>query len=1060
MGTHAAITRTLFWGESGLGKELFYLIGWSAIAIAIAGIAHHVLKYRRARSLPTPLDWASAMKSLVSALMTHRTVRRRDSFAGFTHAGVFFGFVLLFLGTITITLDYDIVRPIWHASFWTGAFFLGFKLTMDAAGLAATLGLGALIVRRAWFHLPKLVYLRTYRGETELRPAARRWQAEDWAFSLALLFIFLTGFLEAALRNAMDRPTWALQWEPVGHALGNALLLLHLRPQSMRTLRVVNWWVHGMAALTFVAALPWYKAKHMLAALGSLAARDPLTLARLPAVPKDAARPGVATMADFTWKDMLDFDACTRCGRCHEACPAQAAGLPLSPRDLILDLRAHNERVQGRSLDGPSLLGTVIAPETLWACRTCGACQEICPVGIEHPVKIVKLRRQLVEQRQMDPLLEQTLAAIGNTGNSFGESARQRSAWTRALPFEVKDIRREAAENLWFVGDYASYDPRNQAVSRAFASLLHVARVDFGLLHEGERTAGNDVRRVGEEALFESLAEHNLAQMAGARPFSSIITTDPHSFNTIRNEYPELGRVAPIRHYTQVLRELLESGRLKVVNPLGLSVTFHDPCHLGRLNKRYDDPRKVLELIGCRLVEMPRNRDNSFCCGAGGGRIWMADPPGKKKPSQLRVEEAAALGGIDVFVTCCPKDLTMFEDARKTSGLEQAFVVEDIAELVARAINLNTLQLHDVPRLIESISKAVAEIVVERVAERVTQLLGTGSSSEGVRSIAPRLGAEAPSESEPPREALDTEGAPVAAPPVLELRAKESDVLSAQGEWLIQPVPPAVFPAYLPPAKAGRRLLVAVKHVARLGDEIAFESDGRHLRPELLEYQLNEFDDTALEQALRTGESLGGCEIVVVTVGPPEAEATVRKALAKGAHRAVRVWADSLADADPIMIARMLSGVALAEQPDLVFCGVQSSDQANGATGSALAALLGLPCAAVAVETHWDGSERLQVTRELEGGLRHRFVIGVPAVLTIQSGANMPRYATMRMVKEAKAKPIAEIDAAAEATAYEAASLSALQHPSVTRATMLVGNPDELAEQIFGLIQSKIGGAS
>ncbi len=1054
MGTHAAITRTLFWGESALDRGIFYFIAWSAIAIAIAGIARHVVKYRRGRSLPAALDWAAGVKSLVTVLLTHRTVRRRDRFAGFTHAGLFFGFVLLFLGTSTITLDYDIVRPIRHASFWTGGFFLWFKLTMDAAGLAAILGIVALMLRRAWFHLPKLDYLRAYRGETALPVAARRWRVEDWAFSLALLFIFLTGFVEAASRNAMDRPAWALPWEPIGYALGNALLFLHLQPQALRTLRVVTWWVHGVAALTFIAALPWYKAKHMLAALGSLVARDPLSLARLPPVPKDATRPGVAAMADFTWKDMLDFDACTRCGRCHEACPAQAAGLPLSPRDLILDLRTHNERVQGSASEDPPLLGTVIAAETLWACRACGACQEICPVGIEHPVKIVKLRRQLVEQRQMDPLLEQTLAAIGNTGNSFGESARKRAAWTRALPFEVKDIRRDAAEHLWFVGDYASYDPRNQRVSRTFASLLHIARVDFGLLHEGERTAGNDVRRVGEEALFESLAEHNLAQMAAARPFSSIITTDPHSFNTIRNEYPEFGRVAPIRHYTELLRELLESGRLKVVAPLGLRVTFHDPCHLGRLNKRYDDPRKVLELIGCRLVEMPRNRDNSFCCGAGGGRIWMADPPGKKKPSQLRVEEAAALGGIDVFVTCCPKDLTMFEDARKTSGLEQAFVVEDIAELVARAIDLETLQLHDVPRLIESISKALAENVVDRVAERLEERLAAALSSDGVRGTTHGLAAE----TVPLRDTPCTEGMPVQAP-VAQLPVRET-VPPAQGAWSIQPVQPAVFPAYVAPAKAGRRFLVAVKHAARLGDEIAFESDGRHVRSGLLEYQLNEFDDTALEQALRTGESLDGCEVVVVTVGPPAAEATIRKALAKGAHRAVRVWADSLADADPIMVARMLSGVALAEQPDLIFCGVQSSDHANGAAGSALAALLGLPCAAVTVEIHWDGSDRLRVTRELEGGLRDRFVIAVPAVLTIQSGANIPRYATMRMIKEAKAKPIVEIDAAAEATAYQAASLSALQIPSVNRATMLAGNPDELAGQILGFIQSKIGGAS
>ncbi|MGT2490666.1 (Fe-S)-binding protein [Cupriavidus basilensis] len=238
---------------------------------------------------------------------------------------------------------------------------------------------------------------------------------------------------------------------------------------------------------------------------------------------------------------------------------------------------------------------------------------------------------------------------------------------------------------LWFVGDYASFDPRNQKVSQAFATLLHDAGVNFGLLFEGESNAGNDVRRVGEEGLYELLAETNIATL-GTAQFKRIVTTDPHSYNTIRNEYPDFGGVFEIEHYTSYVQRMLEQGQIKVRQPQRLRVTLHDPCHLGRFNKGYGAPRDILKQIGCELVEMPRHGDNSFCCGAGGGRIWMPDPVGVEKPSQNRMREAAGIEGLEVFVVCCPKDLTMFEDALKTSGYEGKFVVRELIELIRDAL--------------------------------------------------------------------------------------------------------------------------------------------------------------------------------------------------------------------------------------------------------------------------------------------------------------------------------------------------------------------------------------
>lgn len=689
------VTRILFENFPPLAIVLFYVIGVAATVVFIYGVWVNVRKYRRGQPEGSAGALLPRFFEMVKTVLSHRTVERRDVPAGNAHRLIFFGFVLLFIGTATITLDYDIVRPVTGLSFWHGSFYLWFSLVLDLAGVALIGGLIYMMIRRGWIKPPKLDYARPDRqpGDPDYdRSAYRR---EDWAFLWTLIIIGITGFVLEAARLVwlQDRPeVWDLRWwSPVGALLAEIMRGVGLGAEGAGTLRSLLWWFHGVLALTFVALIPFTKIKHIVTAPGSLMMRNPLAAQRLPRIPVDSERVGYGTITDLTWKHLLNLDACTKCGRCHEACPARAVGAPLSPRDLILSLREFaNEALESGTLPDEVKLnihgkGTgQVFMETLWSCRTCMACVEICPVAIEHVPIIVQMRRKLVEEGEMDPLLQKTLQTIHKTGNSFGESKRKRAAWTKSLPFPIKDARKEEVDVLWFVGDYAAFDPRNQKVSQAFATLLQTNEVDFGLLFEGESNSGNDVRRVGEEGLYELLAENNIAMLNNAS-FKRIITTDPHSYNTIRNEYPEYGGSYEIEHYTSFVMRMIQQGKLRFPVPLGYKVTLHDPCHLGRFNKGYDAPRDILKAIGCDLVDMKRSRDNSFCCGAGGGRIWIPDPVGLEKPSALRMREAAEIEGLEVFVVCCPKDLTMFEDALKTSGYEGQFIVRELIELITEA---------------------------------------------------------------------------------------------------------------------------------------------------------------------------------------------------------------------------------------------------------------------------------------------------------------------------------------------------------------------------------------
>jgi len=278
--------------------------------------------------------------------------------------------------------------------------------------------------------------------------------------------------------------------------------------------------------------------------------------------------------------------------------------------------------------------------------------------------------------------------ALPKSGWLIGKSAKQRAMWTRSIKPKIKDIRREAAHTLWFVGDYASYSPALTDITQTTAKVFRQAGLDFGLLYDAERNAGNDVRRVGEEGLFELLMTKNKAMLDKCQ-FEEIVTTDPHTYHTLKKEYGLNGQGPPVHHYTELLDRMISSGELTPKRQLDYSVTYHDPCYLGRYNGIYDAPRRVLEAIGCRVVEMPRNRDRALCCGAGGGRIWMDEGEVTERPAEARIREAAALdGGVQIFVVACPKDITMYKDAVKATGHEDRLVVKDLIELVDESLEV------------------------------------------------------------------------------------------------------------------------------------------------------------------------------------------------------------------------------------------------------------------------------------------------------------------------------------------------------------------------------------
>lgn len=460
------------------------------------------------------------------------------------------------------------------------------------------------------------------------------------------------------------------------------------------------YWLHILTFFFFLNYLPFGKHFHIITGLPTLFFRKRSKGTLKPARwgvedLEELETLGVEKLKDFTWKHILDFYTCTQCGRCTDNCPAHAIGRPLNPKMLTMTLRHHvaqcnplfgSAMKKSDSDEGVSLIGGIISEDVVWSCTTCGACEAECPLFIEYIDKIVDMRRHLIETAQGPKAFNQVLMHVEKTGNPFGKPPSKRADWIREGEHPGVRILKpgDEVDVLYFVDSYGAFDPVGQAIAGAIVKGLKTAGMDFGILGPLEKDSGHQVRRMGEEGLFQLLMEENLETFRQIR-FKRIVTTDPHAFNTLKNDYPH---AVEVLHYTQFFARLIGQRKLRPQKTLEdcRTYTYHDPCYLGRHNDVYIEPREILQSMpGMHWVEMEKSRDRSFCCGGGDIVLWHEIESEQMRMAEKRVQMARA-AGADGLVTACPFCFIHFEDAIKTLGLENEMRVFDLMQLLASTL--------------------------------------------------------------------------------------------------------------------------------------------------------------------------------------------------------------------------------------------------------------------------------------------------------------------------------------------------------------------------------------
>lgn len=654
-------TRPVLWNIT----HSWVLYAMFALSMAIAGRGLYLRLARWRRGLPADRwdrPWLRVRLVLLHALAQRRTVR--EKYAAFFHTFLYVGFIVLFIATMVVMVDHRFGVPIMR-----GAFYLYFQsLAVDLFGALVMAGVLIAAIRRAIVKPGKLVL-----------------NDESWWILAMILAMALTGFLVEGWRIAATDDPWGV-WSPFGYLVARASASM-MSVEAMTRAHLVTWWLHAALVFGFIAWAPYTKLIHILTgSLNIYTARLAPSGASLKALDLDKLAEtgdpmGVKTTANLTWKDLLDFDACTECGRCTEACPAHAVGKSLSPRDIILELR---EFVRAQPADA-AIVGSVAAasPESLWQCTTCGACMEACPVFIEQMPKIVELRRyQVMEEADFPETMQEAMTSLESRGHPFRGTQSTRLDWTEGLAIKTMAEARDAEVLLW-VGCGGALIERNQKVVRATAQLLEAAGVKFAILGREEKCTGDPARRIGNEFLFEMLARENVEKL-NRYAVKTIVTSCPHCFNTLSHEYPQFGGRYEVFHHSEYLAKLVSEGRIAADIPLDKTVTFHDPCYLGRHNGVFDAPRWLVRISSRRSVEMEKHKEDGFCCGGGGGMSFVDEPSGQRV-NQERARQALDTGA-EIVAVGCPFCMTMLEDGINARRGDRDVLVRDVAELLWEAV--------------------------------------------------------------------------------------------------------------------------------------------------------------------------------------------------------------------------------------------------------------------------------------------------------------------------------------------------------------------------------------
>jgi Fe-S oxidoreductase/nitrate reductase gamma subunit len=619
----------------------------------------------------------------------------KELYPGLAHFLIAIGCCLLLLGTAMDVISHYVY------DFIIGDFYFAHSLFTDIGGIMALVGVIMVTVRR---------YIQ--------KPERLDNKRDDLMALLAIGLIIITGFVVQGLRIAADEllihPAWS-DWSPGGWLLAKAFV--NIDHGTLLVLHRTLWWVHSVLVFGFLIYIALYfnRLWHIVISplnvlwrdLGPRGAMVPIDLEK-------AESFGVSRVEDYTWKNLLDLDACTRCGRCTDNCPAHLSGKPLNPKKILQDLRARwlerapgllaarTRTAQTGQADSPSqkegnaapetaetdqpgpLIGGVIETDAIWNCTTCFACQEVCPVWAEPMLKISEMRRNLVlEQASIPETAEGALRSIEDRGHPWRGTLLTRTSWFEGL--DIKTLAEESeVDLLYWVGCTEALEDRSLKVARATSRLLKIAGVNFGVLGSEESCCGDPARRLGNEYLYQMQAQKNIEILKNYN-VKKIVTGCPHCFNTLKHEYPRFGGNFEVVHHTEFIFQLLKEGKLKVSKGPRSVVTYHDPCYLGRYNNSYEAPRRILSYVpDITLVEMARNRERNFCCGAGGGHLWLEEQKVGERINVMRTDQALATRA-QIVATACPYCLQMFQDGIKTRDIEETLQVRDIAEILAES---------------------------------------------------------------------------------------------------------------------------------------------------------------------------------------------------------------------------------------------------------------------------------------------------------------------------------------------------------------------------------------